>query len=261
MNGQDPVVWFENLCVELSRRPKEVTQILEEFRESEAVFKTALAILQAPNSSHLAKFHALSSVQYALLVKWETISAQEKEEWLKTIEQFIFQAVTQQYPSYITNKLIQVFSSLQKRQWLSSTFEEKQSLFTKLLQFFPNEFPVNQPLTFAPETYNEQVMSTKLGINLILSLLEEFSKRSSADIGIYGIIYIQRKENFEKSFLPSLFPFFIKLLTQQLPLWTNFHQHLHSPVGGGNHPNNMVRCSEQFSFFGHALTRNPENFE
>ena len=46
---------------------------------------------------------------------------------------------------------------------------------------------------------------SQLGVNIILSLLEEFTKKSSADLGVHGLIYLQRKIDFETTLLPHLF--------------------------------------------------------
>jgi hypothetical protein len=224
----DYVSWFEQLVtIQLAKSPNETTRILEEFRENENVFEITLAILQSPLSSHQGKFHSISCLQYALLLKWETLSTSDQQQWLSLLETFIFQSVSSNFPSYLINKLIQVFCSIHKKKWISSTIDQKKELFQWLSRFFSSETngssassASNTDNSASPYTPTiSSLMLGQLGITIISSLLEEFMKKSSADLGIHGNTYLQRKVDFETVLLPYLFVLIMEQYGKQLDFY------------------------------------------
>lgn len=198
MNQVDYVQWFEQLSQSLMKNPHETTRIIEEFRESENVLEISLTILQSPQSSHQGKFLALNCLQYALLLKWEGLSSADQNQWVQLFETFLLQSISLQFPSFVSNKLIQVFSSIQKKRWSSSTADEKMALFQWLSRFFQSNSQQTVPT-------NEELLLVQLGVNIILSFLEEFMKKSNADMGVHHSQYLQRKVDFETNLLPHLF--------------------------------------------------------
>jgi hypothetical protein len=237
----DSVQWFEQLCENLSRNPHDATRLFEEFRESENVFEVCLAVLQSGQSTPQGKFHALSSLQYAILLKWENLAQEDQVRWLQLFETFIFQAVQSNFPTFLSNKLIQVFCSIQKKRWVTATAEEKTTLYQWLTRFFQPSYETEMPNpSYFTSGMNNSTLLAQLGVNIILSLLEEFTKKSSADLGVHGVTYLQRKVDFETTLLPHLFSLLMSEYQKQLErvfLYTAFVErtpsssHSNSPMG------------------------------
>jgi len=129
--------WFEYVCVELlPTKPNEATNLLLEFRTSNFAFlaRDFLLNTQLP----IVKFQAALVLQYACILRWDTMSAEDQNEFRNLIWGLIVPSsagpggCALALPTYAVNKLTQVFALTWKRSWRSEAVESKQQFMFSL---------------------------------------------------------------------------------------------------------------------------------
>lgn len=185
---EDGLRWIEQMCVELGRNPAQATRALEEFRDSPQALDVCWAILQSSRASASAEFHILSAAKHALLFKWDSLPIEHRQQWLQWMESSLNLRVSANQPTYVINKFIQVYVSIRKRAWLTSTSEEKTALLSFLASCLENP------------TASYQF----LGASLLLFLVEEFHITTSADVNVSIQYYAQTKTDFQTTTIPII---------------------------------------------------------
>lgn len=199
--------WFEGLCLELTRNPVNATKTIELFRESDYAIEACTSFLQAANASHIAKFQAISILQYACLNRWIRLSKHDHDE-LKNIS---FAMVNHCIylptpPQYLLNKLIQVYVSFWKRSWLDCSEIEKNQFFQSIGQLLST------------------VQGRKAGVVVLRTIVEEFSSKSFAEANLSLVHHIQIKTAFQGADLQRVFAMtveFVVVVFQTLSSITN----------------------------------------
>lgn len=185
---EESLRWIEQLCQELNRNPLAATRKLEEFRDSNNALDICLGILRASVASSVAEFHLISSAKHALLFRWENLTSEFRSQWLQWMEGSLNTRINLNQPAYLLNKLMEVYVSIRKRSWLSSSPEEKVNILNYINQCLNNQ---NIPFQY-------------MGATLLLYLVEEFNKTTSADLNVHISYYLQTKIEFETNSLPLL---------------------------------------------------------
>jgi hypothetical protein len=185
---EDSLRWIEQTCVDLERNPAAATRAIEEFRDSPQALDICWTILQSGRASQPAQFHILSSAKHAVLFKWDALSPEYQQQWIQWLESSLHHRVSAGEPNFLINKFIEVYVSIRKRSWLLAKPEDKNLLMTFLGTCLDNEAI---PFQF-------------LGATLLLYLVEEFQKTTSADIGVAMSFYVQTKNDFQMNTLPTI---------------------------------------------------------
>lgn len=196
----DFIAWFEQLCLELSTNPRGAAGQFEALRNSETALESCQIVVQSPTTSPLAKFHALAAAQYALFTRWNSgSSCTAVMQWNQFLEHALSQiALTRNnsLPSYLTQKIIQFYVSIQKRAWPTMKEEERAKLFSMAVLWLRGE-------------------GALMGSRLLLCALEDFSSLLFSDYGLTLTAFNQAKIGFEKSFLEKIF---VLVLSQVMDL-------------------------------------------
>ena len=205
------LVWFESICQELSRNPMLATQAIEQFRESPIAVQSTLSFLTESSDgaclSPLGQFQALSVLQYSVLARWVSLQPDEQRtirshlmnlinvyleraaasatsSYLSMASHSTSVAPTTDAPAFVENKLVQVCVTVWKRSWLdSASAAEKNELFQHI-SFLLQAIPQGSGVQVQPIEVEEVVgvKRARLGAQLLLGLLDEFSSRSHAEV-------------------------------------------------------------------------------
>jgi len=160
------IEWFENICIVLSSNPNQATEQLSSFRESQNALNDCHAILSDTRLSHIGKFQVTLVLQYSMLKQWPILNNIDRELLRNSIWVYIEQSIINNNPSYVINKLMQVYSLIWKRGWCEYNDIEKQSLYDKITLIISN---------FDGIQYSAL---------LLRMIIEEFSTKSSAQVGL-----------------------------------------------------------------------------
>lgn len=208
LSDTDAVLWFENLClVQLNRNPTETTKQLEAFRETEQGLTVAIHILKTSNTTYdaspnkfILQFHALSIAHYTLLLRWERFVSEDKLQWKSFLFEYLQQIISSSTtPHYLIQKVIQVYVSIWKKDWLSLNAQEKDSFFRP---FLVGLNPTNQ--------YHLQ----KSSMIFILMTIDEFQRKTAFDLSIFYHDMIMIKRDFQEHYLPRIFFLVMSQLSQ-----------------------------------------------
>ncbi len=210
--------WFEFVCVELlAKNPNEATKILLEFRASSYAFVARDFLVNT--TIPLVKFQAALVLQYACILRWDSMSTADQNEFRSLIWNMIVPdsssapsstSAAAALPAYAANKLMQIFVLTWKRGWRGETIEAKQGFLFSLLSIVHASQPggsaqiaaVTTQLFEAPPQASAGVtvgegsalqvqLRRGLGLycfvlRLLRVLVEEFNRPSSAD-GIFNL--------------------------------------------------------------------------
>lgn len=111
--------WFEGVCDLLSKNPTEASSQLLSFRESAHSLDARHYLINSTSPS--VKFQAASILHYVFLLRWDTISLQDKASFRETLWALI--DPRSNTPLYVSNKLLQVLVATWKRGWLEESAE------------------------------------------------------------------------------------------------------------------------------------------
>lgn len=192
--------WWEHVCSETTTNPTWATQQINDFRESDDAYNACKAFLQNPTSSPLAKFHAalvLSSV--TLNKQWPLLSTTEKRELQMLIWQIISDGIQHNhYPTYVLNKIIQLLALLWKRGWHEYDDILKRESFTSISGVITS--PAHQAI----------------GCKMLRIVVEEFSSKSSAEIGLPLEFHRMSHESFQACGINEALQLSVQSLTNSL---------------------------------------------
>lgn len=190
-------VWFDATCAELSVDPQGATEKLMVFRDSDDALSVCMYVISSSSCSPTTQFQGLLILQYVFLKQWEFMSQTEKESlkgllWTKLVSGA---AVT----NFVRNKTTQAFVLLWKRGWVASCGDEKASLFATI-----------------SSSVQSSVLSLGQAAVVLRAVVEEFSGKSSAEIGAPVQFHRSCHAAFESSGLDNTFQLGMGLLTSSL---------------------------------------------
>ena len=196
----DEVAWFEAVCNELSADPQSASQKLVAFRESDNAMNVCVHILGS-NCSPQVQFQGLVILQHAFLKLWDHLPQSEKESlkellWIKLVPENV--------PHYLRNKATQAFALLWKRDWCASSAEAKGALFNTL--------------SAAVQSSN---LSRGQAAIVLRAVVEEFSGKSSAEIGAPIEFHRSSHAAFEGSGLDETFQLAIALFSSSMETFSS----------------------------------------
>jgi len=165
---EETKAWWENLVAQLNSNPALVTKTITDFRESDQALEASKYFLQpATGCTPSAQFQAALILQYVCLKHWGKLALSDVQELRATLWTLIHASVAAaSMPSFALNKIMQVYALLWKRGWHENDAPTRQQLFQQVRAFMQ-----------APEY-------RKPGATLLRTVVEEFSSRSSAEIGL-----------------------------------------------------------------------------
>lgn len=227
MDHQQLCIWFEGICAELNRNPQAATKALTEFRESESALAGARSILQQnqPPSSPIAQFQATLILQYASLKRWDQIPQSERQELRNMLWGLIHNGTVSNHtvPAFIVNKLIQVYVLLWKRGWHETSHAVRNEIFLHVQSFTQNPQGDTNVL--------------KSGAIILRTLVEEFSNRSSAEVGLPLEFHRVSRKSFAVEGLDNSFEIAIATITFLFATATNAHA---SSMADANVKNSII---------------------
>ena len=86
-------------------------------------------LLRSPTITDVAKFHGLTVLQYASIKKWDLISTQVRRDVKETLQILLQLESSPQFSmrtTFTLNKLIQVYVSIWRRDWLTCDKNEQE---------------------------------------------------------------------------------------------------------------------------------------
>lgn len=183
------VAWLEALCQQLVQNPRSVSDQFDSFRNSDSVLDVAKLALQSPQTTAVTKFYALSAVQYALLMRWETLAAAVWKEWIGFAEVLVgsHAAVAHTSPSFLGNKIVQFYVSLHKRSWVSLDVSERQKM-----------------VSFAFYLMQLGSVQAVVGSALLVCIVEEFASLRFTDHSLTISVFNKAKSSFEGGLLEKI---------------------------------------------------------
>jgi hypothetical protein len=189
--------WFDATCTELSVNPQVATEKLMVFRDSDEALGVSMSILNSISCSPNTQFQGLLILQHVFLKQWELMSQTERESLKGLLWTKLTSGVAM--TNFVRNKTTQAFALIWKRGWVTSGGDEKASLFT---------------------TINSSVQSSVLSLSqaavVLRAVIEEFSGKSSAEIGAPLQFHKSCHAAFESSGLDSTFQLGMGMLSSSL---------------------------------------------
>ena len=160
--------WWEGICEELARNPAAVTKTITDFRDSDQALEASKYFLQpSTGCTANAQFQSALILQYVCLKHWGKLTIIDIQELRTTLWTLIHSSIAAgSMPYFALNKIMQVYALLWKRGWHDSDITARQQLFQQIRAFMQSP----------------QYM--KSGATLLRTVVEEFSSRSSAEIGL-----------------------------------------------------------------------------
>lgn len=128
----NPVRWMEALCNEFQSNPKRVEHELMALRTSAEGLDIARAVLQGSSMAD-AHFHALCTLQAALIARWDDLSEADR----KGARDFLWDwLLSRQYsvPRNVVAQALKVLAVLWKLAWASLPRQERQAFLAQVSQ-------------------------------------------------------------------------------------------------------------------------------
>ncbi len=185
------LVWFEAVCAELERNPKEATEAISEFREQDYALEACHTWMLSPECSAKAKFYLALVLQYSSMKNWTHLSTETTQSLRDILWGLICNGATE---DFALNKIIQVYALLVKRGWCALNEHQQQHILEQIGAMFA---------TAGSSSTNPKAYL--IGIKLIVSLVEEFESRSTTEIGLPLEFHMQAHVAFETFGLDECF--------------------------------------------------------
>lgn len=195
MAGIYTLIWFENVCVELSRNPKAATQALSDFQDSDNAVEMSMSFVEMTNNPPV-QFQAISTLQYACMKRWSSISEMHKTQIRAVLWNFVAKPREIVLVTYVQNKIIQLLALTWKRSWALDNETTKNSCFAQILSSVNDAWGI------------------RLSAAVLRALVEEFSNEKRADTHMSMEHHRQAYKAFTASGIDNVFSSTLDMLAQ-----------------------------------------------
>ena len=157
-----------------------------------------MGLLRSPTITDVAKFHGLTVLQYASIKKWDLISIQARRDVKETLQILLQLESSPQFSMrthFTLNKLIQVYVSIWRRDWLSCDKNE-QEIFLQCAE----------SLLTVQDSSEISIRCNIIGCMLLRTIIDAFSIKSSTEYQYFPYnFHAQINKNFEQKYLSKVF--------------------------------------------------------
>ena len=157
-----------------------------------------LGLLRSSTITDIAKFHGLTVLQYASIKRWDSIPPQTRRDVKETLQILLQHESSPPFSlrsNFTLNKLIQVYVSIWRRDWLTCDNKDHEKFFQYA-----------ESLLSLQDNSEVSIRCNIIGCMLLRTIVDAFSMKSSTESHYFPYdFHAQINKNFEQKYLSDVF--------------------------------------------------------